>query len=281
MSDFLTRMANSSAARARAARAVESETALLARALASPAPVALTLAARGFDLIAEVKRRAPSAGVLAREGDAGPAGAAARARTYERSGAAIVSVLTEPDSFAGSLADLAAVATAVHVPVLRKDFLVDPYQVLEARAAGASGVLLIVRMLDDGRLADLLDAAARCELFVLLEAFDSDDLARASTAFESARTTRLSLLIGLNTRDLATLATDPDRLQRLRDRFPAGSTTVAESGLCTGSDAQEAARMGYRLALVGSALMRAADPAALVAELLAAGRKEASRCASA
>src|SRR6185369_1970865 len=130
----------------------------------TPMPPALRLSARGFDLIAEIKRRAPSAGLLAREEDAEPAGAARRARRYAQAGAAVVSVLTEPDSFGGSLEDLSAAAAGVEVPVLRKDFLVDPYQALEARAAGASGVLLIVRMLPGARLLELLDAARRCNL---------------------------------------------------------------------------------------------------------------------
>ncbi len=281
MSDFLSSMARSSAARVKTARATESESALLARALRARAPRPVTLDARGFDLIAEIKRKAPSAGVLASAGEAGPEGAATRAAAYERAGAALVSVLTEPDSFDGTIEDLAAVSAAVHVPVLRKDFLVDPYQVLEARAAGASGVLVIVRMLDDAPLGELLDAAARCGLFVLLEAFDADDLARAGVVHEAARSRPGSLMIGLNTRDLATLATDPGRLHRLRDRFPSGSTAVAESGLATAQDARDVARLGYRLALVGSALMRAPDPANRIEAWLAAGREEASRCASA
>ena len=281
MSDFLSRMARGSEARVAAARSLESEAALLARAFTGLRPYPLELGARGFDLIAEVKRKAPSAGTLATAGDAGPAGAAARAVTYARAGAAAVSVLTEPDSFGGSLEDLAAVSAAVHVPVLRKDFLVDPYQVLEARAAGASGVLVIVRMLEDARLGEMLDAAARCGLFVLLEAFDAQDLARAGLALRATQTEPVRVVIGVNTRDLSTLATDRSRLERLRDQLPAGSTAVAESGLETAEDAREVARLGYRLALVGSALMRAPDPAALVEQLLVAGREEAARCASA
>jgi indole-3-glycerol phosphate synthase len=281
MSDFLSRMARASAERVTAARALESESALLARALAAPAPRLLTLHARGFDLIAEIKRQAPSAGTLAQAGDVGPAGAAARATAYARAGAAVVSVLTEPDSFGGTLEDLGAASAATPVPTLRKDFLVDPYQVLEARAAGASGVLVILRMLNDARLAELLDAAGRCGLFVLAEAFDAQDLARACSVLASARPRPARILVGLNTRDLATLACDRTRLRRLRDEFPPGSIAVAESGVATGADAREIARLGYRLALVGSALMRAPDPAALVGDLLAAGREEAARCASA
>lgn len=280
MRDFLAHMAASSAARMAAARARESESALLARALASPAPLPLPLAASGFDLIAEVKRCAPSAGRLARPDDEGPAGAVKRAATYARAGAAAVSILTEPGTFAGSLDDLTTAARVIPVPMLRKDFLVEPYQVLEARAARASGVLVIVRILDDERLSEMLDAAARIELFVLLEAFDEKDLIRAGKALDRVRSSS-QVLVGLNTRDLETLAVDPAKLRRLRPALPPGAIAVAESGIATDDDAREVARLGYRLALVGSALMRARDPGDLAARLLAAGREEVLRCGSA
>lgn len=280
MPDFLSRMVESSTARARAARARESEASQLARALASPLPTALTLDARGFDLIAEVKRRAPSAGTGPLAADDGPALAVARAAAYAWAGVAAISILTEPHAFAGSLEDLAAASRAVRVPTLRKDFLVDPYQVLEARTAGASGVLLILGILDDARLSEMLDAAARTGLFVLLEAFDERDLGRAGNALVTA-SPALRILVGLNARDLATLAVDPSRLERIRAAFPAGATAVAESGLETPDDARTAARLGYRLALVGGALMRATDPRGLAERMIEAGREEAKRCASA
>jgi len=186
--DFLRTMAASSATRVAAARARESEAALRERALAAPPAPALSFDPSGFDLIAEFKRHAPSldprsvAVVPDRPGApelAGPRAAAARARLYVAGGAAAVSVLTEPDRFGGELADLQAVAAAVAVPAMRKDFLVEPYQVYEARAAGAGGVLLILRILDDAQLGAMLDAAAECGLFALVEAFDRRDLERA------------------------------------------------------------------------------------------------------
>ena len=157
---------------------------------------------------------------------------------------------------------------------MRKDFLVEPVQIIEARAAGASGVLLIATMLDDAKLNDMLDCAFDHQLFVLLEAFDEEDLDRTSTFLERPKYQDLAqsgqLLVGVNTRNLRSLAVDPDRLAQLAARLPA-ARCVAESGLLTGQDAASAAELGYHLALVGSALMRSDDPAALVAEMRAAG----------
>jgi indole-3-glycerol phosphate synthase len=181
-------------------------------------------------------------------------------------------VLTEPERFGGSLADLAAVAARMQppgLPAMRKDFLVDPYQVLEARAAGAGGILVIVAMLDDPNVADLIACALEQGLFVLLEAFDERDLDRAARLAEG-RDGRI--LMGLNSRDLRSLAVDPDRLERLAPRFPDGWPKVAESGLENPEDAAGAAAAGYDLALVGSALMRSPDPGALLAAMLDAGR---------
>jgi indole-3-glycerol phosphate synthase len=194
------------------------------------------------------------------------------AETYGDAGASAVSVLTEPERFGGSLADLADVASRMQpsgVPAMRKDFLVDPYQVLEARAAGAGGVLVIVAMLDDPNLADLVACALEQGLFVLLEAFDEPDLERAARLAEGRAG---QILMGLNSRDLRSLAVDPGRLERLATRFPDGWPKVAESGLESPEDAAKAAAAGYDLALVGSALMRSADPGALLAAMLEAGR---------
>ena len=191
-----------------------------------------------------------------------------------RGGVAAVSVLTEPDQFLGTLADLTSASEAVPVPVLRKDFLVDPYQVVEARAAGAGGVLLIVRMLDDARLEELLDAANTMRLFVLLEAFDEDDLARAAEKVVDGTD---NVLLGLNTRNLTTLQVDSGRLERLCHAFPEHTSRVAESGLETVEDIRRVARLGYQMALVGSALMRAAEPAKFAETMIRAGREEAMK----
>jgi indole-3-glycerol phosphate synthase len=267
---FLAQMSAQSAVRVRDARARQSEAALLASCRAAPVPPALRLG--DFGLIAEVKRSSPAEGALAADTDV-----ASRALAYAAAGAAAVSVLTEPSRFGGSLADLGTAACALYphsVPAMRKDFLVDPWQVLEARAAGAGGILLIVAMLDGARLLELLAAAREQALFVLLEAFDEHDLERVAAIAASA-SEGPPLLAGVNTRDLRSLAVDPDRLARLAPRLPAGIPAVAESGLHTPADIATAVRLGYRAALVGTALMRAPDPAALATAMLAAGQAAA------
>ena len=275
MSDFLAAMARSSAARATAARQNESEGALRTRALERPDPPELQLHPLRFDVIAEVKRRAPSTGSLTTDEGTDLSYIARQTDAYVRGGAAAVSVLTEPEEFRGTLDDLAAAARAVPVPVMRKDFIVDPYQILEARAAGAGGVLLILRILDDARLAELLDAASDTKLFVLLEAFDEDDLARAAEAVPAATGRQIQVLVGLNARDLVTLQVDRVRLARLAHAFPAGAPRVAESGIESPDDIRQAAALGCHLALVGSALMKASEPTKLTAAMIQAGRIEA------
>jgi indole-3-glycerol phosphate synthase len=268
MSDFLKTMADAS--RARAERLTAS---VSAAALDRPIhPLRLG----EFDLIAEIKERSPAEGEL--RSAAVPRGE--RVRGYASSGAAAISVLTEPSRFDGELAHLdeaARVASGLGVPVMRKDFLVDARQVIEARVYGASGVLLIAAMLDDKTLAGMLDCALEQQMFVLLEAFDEDDLGRITGLLRIARyadaATSDRLLVGVNTRNLRTLAVDTDRLARLAERLPAGARAVAESGLASGADAGAVAKLGYRLALVGTALMRSPDPAALVAEMLRSGSR--------
>ncbi len=279
--DFLAAMAASSARRAQAARVRESAAALLRHAHAVPVAPPLRLSPAGFDLVAEVKRRTPRGRRLA-----GGRGVASLARAYAAAGAAAVSVLTEPTRFGGALRHLARAAHGLPVPAMRKDFLVDPYPVIEARAAGAGGVLLIARILDDARLADMLGVAKDLGLFVLLEAFDERDLERiAPCATPRGAATTAPVLLGLNARDLATLEIDGTRHERLARSFPAASLRVAESGLDGPADAARAAAAGYTLALAGTALMAADDPTASVAAMLIAGRAAARRsgdaCASA
>lgn len=266
--NFLEQMAAQSAARAEGACAARGAAGMLAACRAAPVPPSLRL--ESFDLIAEVKRSSPSEGVLAADTDV-----VRRALGYGAAGAAAVSVLTEPMRFGGSLEDLRMAADALRplgVPALRKDFLVVPWQVLEARAAGAGGVLLIVAMLEDGVLEEMIATAREHGLFVLLEAFDERDLERAAACLAD-NADGPQLLVGVNSRDLRTLAVDPARLARLAPHLPAGVPAVAESGLQVPADAAEAAALGYRLALVGTALMRSAAPGALAAAMLAAGRR--------
>lgn len=223
-----------------------------------------------FDVIAEIKDRSPAEGEL----DNASYGRSERAGLYADGGAAAISVLTEPSRFSGHLAHVREVVAAVPgTPVMRKDFLVEPAQVLEARAAGASGVLLIVSMLADTKVREMLDCAAEHRMFVLLETFDENDLQRTKNILNSSDLDRAEagqLLFGVNTRNLRTLKVDPDRLQQLADLLPAGKC-VAESGLHSPEDAASVAAYGYSVALVGTALMRSSDPGELVAGMKAAG----------
>ena len=254
MSDFLQEMAALSAERA--ASAVVSSNDL------DKAVVPLQL--DHFDVIAEIKDHSPA------EGDLAPPAydRATQAQQYAAGGAAAISVLTEPSRFLGELQHIEEVVAAVpDTPVMRKDFLVEPVQILEARAAGASGVLLIVTMLSDAKLRSMLDCAQDHDLFVLLESFDENDLSRLANSMNTDDLDRAEsgqLLFGVNSRDLRTLAVDPDRLQNLAQSLPEGRC-VAESGLNTAADAARVAALGYSVVLVGSALMRSDDPAALVA----------------
>jgi indole-3-glycerol phosphate synthase len=270
VSGFLEQMAAASVARVRTAKASVAEATLLERARRTPAPPPLRLAADGFDLIAELKLRSPAAGALG----VADTSVAAYVTACAHAGAAAVSVLTEPTRFDGALTHLsdAARALAPHrVPAMRKDFLVDPYQVLEARVAGAGGVLLILRMLSRETLGALIECARTQGLFVLLEAFDAQDLEHMHEVI-AADAGRSTLLAGVNCRDLATLEVVPERLLELAPLLPRGVPQVAESGVAAAADARRLAVAGYRLLLVGSALMRDQDPAGLARELIDAGR---------
>src|SRR5262245_22781085 len=260
-------MATSSRERVRAARAKESEASLERRALAQPAAPALLL--DDFDVIAELKLRSPAAGGLA----ASDFDARAQLASYARGGAAAVSVLTEPAEFRGDLKDLADAAEMLKPkrPAMRKDFLVDPYQVLEARAAGAGGVLVILAMLDDPSVRALIDCARRCGMFVLIEAFDRADLERLA-AYDAPTSNGPRLLAGVNCRDLRDLQVRFERFAELGPHLPRYLPTVAESGIGSAADVEGVVEAGFRLALVGSSLMRAADPATALAGLVAAGR---------
>ncbi len=208
------------------------------------------------NVIAECKRRSPSRGIL--RADYRPE---AIATAYERNGAAAVSVLTEPTFFDGSLDHLRAVRGAVDIPVLRKDFIVTPYQLLEAAAGGADAVLLIVAALDDAELVALHARAAALGLGVLVEVHDEDELDRASRAGAA--------VVGVNNRNLRTLAVDVEASHRLAGRMPAGAIGVAESGLRTNADLTRLGAAGYRAFLIGETLMTATDPGTALRDLLA------------
>jgi indole-3-glycerol phosphate synthase len=273
--NFLPAMAAASRARVEAARAVLDESELRARALDSAMPPRLQLSSRRFDLIAEVKFRSPASGQL-REGS--ESSVLARVAGYAEAGAAAVSVLTEPSRFDGSMRhlELAVRALAGRIPAMRKDFLVDPYQILETRLAGAGGALLILRMLGEAELAALLECALELKLFVLLEVFDEADIARAAVFVNQYRAAG-QLLVGLNCRDLRTLKVVPGRLEQLARTLPDSVPRVAESGVATAVEAGRIAVAGYELVLVGTALMEALEPLQLVRAMLSAGRNERAR----
>ncbi len=262
--DFLAEMGASSQRRAAAALP---ETELRAMIAARPAPKPIPGSA--FGLIAEIKLASPSEGRIAHaEDDA--ARVVEQARRYSDADASAISVLTEPDAFGGSLELLAAASDAVETPTMRKDFLVDPIQLTEARAFGASGALLIARMLDDSALPRMLDRAASLGLFILLECFDERDCERASDTLIH-RSNTPEVLVGVNTRDLSTLEVREERLAGLVAMLPGDRRRVAESGLRTAEDARNAGAMGYDLALVGTALMRAGDAEELASAMLISG----------
>ena len=269
MSDFLQQMAVSSAERASGIKR-----SFVAADLDQPV---YALELRGFDVIAELKDRSPAVGEL----KTGDGRRSERAVQYVSGGAAAISVLTEPSRFAGSMAHLQEAVAAVSnqpVPVMRKDFLVDPLQILEARAAGASGVLLIAAMLADAELLSMLDCACEQSMFVLLESFDEEDLRRCARLLESEQHLRQAkdhkLLFGINSRNLRTLAVEPGRLQELAPLLPDGVINVAESGLQSTDDAAAAVSSGYAMALIGTALMRSDEPDRLLRDLLSAGRQQ-------
>ena len=206
------------------------------------------------NVIAECKRRSPSRGVLMHDYDP-----VAIARQYERGGAAAISVLTEPTFFDGALEHLTAVRAAVGVPLLRKDFVVDEYQLLEARAAGADAVLLIVAALEQKDLVRLREKATALGLAALVEVHDDEELARAIDS--GAR------LVGVNNRNLRTLAVDVEASDRLAARMPAHVIAVSESGLQTHADLERLAAAGYRAFLIGERFMTDPDPAKAIEEL--------------
>ncbi|MEP7035867.1 MAG: indole-3-glycerol phosphate synthase TrpC [Dermatophilaceae bacterium] len=212
----------------------------------------------GVKVIAEVKRSSPSRGALAVIPD--PAQLAA---DYAAGGASVISVLTEERRFGGSLQDLAAVRAAVDVPLLRKDFVVSPYQLWEARAYGADLVLLIVAALDQGRLVELLEIAQSLGMTALVEVHDEAEAERAVDAG--------SRVIGVNARNLKTLAVDRGTFARLVPQIPEGIVKVAESGVRGPQDVLDYAAAGADAVLVGESLVTGGRPREAVADLLAAG----------
>lgn len=265
MADHLQRFLEGARARVAAACATEPLAELRARApmTAMPPPsLRDALSGPGVAVIAEIKRASPSRGELA-------AGLSAlqQAAMYRAGGAAAISVLTEPDHFRGSLEDLRRVA-ALRVPTLRKDFVVDPYQVWEARTAGAAAVLVIATAVDDAQLSTLLEACAEAEVEALVEVHDTDEAQRAVAAGAD--------LIGINARDLRTFEVDRATFGRVYPTLPRSVVTVDESGITGPDEVRRAADAGADAVLVGEALVTADDPTAAVTALVEAGRAAAT-----
>ncbi len=214
---------------------------------------AIALTQETVALVAEIKRTSPSRGVLSTNTDP-----PLLARTYAANGAAAISVLTDGKFFNGSLQDLQNVREAVDVPVLRKDFVLDEYQVYESRASGADAILLIVRVLTDTQLQDYLELVQSLGMHALVEVHDEEDLERALSAGAS--------IIGINNRNLADFTVDLATTERIAPRIPRENIVVSESGILSRADVERVAGTGARAVLVGEALMRAGDVRAKVRE---------------
>jgi len=227
------------------------------RARGHDRPFSEALVRPGLSLIAEFKRRSPSAGEIS-----SAATVAEQVGAYESGGAAALSVLTDAPHFGGSLEDLRVARAASSLPILRKDFIVDPYQLFEAAVNGADAVLLIVRALADAELREMYEAARGLDLDCLVEVHDGEELERALQIDAD--------VIGINNRNLDEGTVDVSTTYELMPDVPAGKTVVAESGISARSELEELERVGVDAVLIGSALMTAADPEALTRELTGA-----------
>jgi len=217
-------------------------------------PFSEALTRPGLSLIAEFKRRSPSAGEIS-----ATATVDSQVAAYERGGAAAVSVLTDEPHFGGSLEDLRAARSSTSLPIIRKDFIVDPYQLYEAAVNGADAVLLIVRALDDDQLRRLYEEAQALDLDCLVEVHDAPELERALLAGAE--------VVGINNRNLDEMTVDIGTTYELMPDVPAGKTVVAESGISGREELEELDRVGVDAVLIGGSLMSAADPEAKVREL--------------
>lgn len=255
MSDFLDRMMGSSLERLDAARA---RTSLEAQKSKGASQALQVFPEVPFVLIAEIKPVSPA------EGDLGLTAPVQLALDYEAGGASVVSVLTEPSEFGGSLETLADISASVTVPLLRKDFIVDEYQVWEARAHGADGVLAIARMVDAASLRSIVDAVGDAGMFVVLEVFDVGDIDMVASNVEP----HPSVVVGVNSRDLTTLQVRPHAHINLAPMIPPGHRTIAESGITDVAQIGGLVAAGYDGVLVGTTLVRSTDPASMIREMV-------------
>lgn len=256
MANFLSEMEASS--RARLHQASDLRPLAEVRSLAERVEVQ-PLASTDFHLFAEVKPISPAEGPL-NAGDL-----SALASVYETAGATALSVLTEPSRFGGTLVLMEEVSSEVRLPIMRKDFLVDPYQLWEARAFGADGVLVIARLFDSDALGSMVRTANEAGLFVLLEVFDSYDIPLVEVALD----VHPGILVGANSRDLSTLEVRKDAHEQLAGLLPDDAIKIAESGIGTVDRVVALREMGYAGVLVGTSLMRSPDPGEMISRMLA------------
>lgn len=265
MTDILAQIVEHKRTEVAAAQSAVPMEELKARAADTPQPrnfyTALTRPAGKLRVIAEVKKASPSAGLIREDFDP-----VAIARAYELAGAAAISCLTDEKYFQGSLNDLTQIKHAVKLPVLRKDFIIDPYQVVEARAAGADAILLIAECLTEPVMMDLLILAMELKLSVLLEVHDLESLVQVKQhlTFPKAGYT----LLGINNRNLKTMTTDLSHTIDLLDEVPDKSVLVSESGIRTHEDVKELAKHGIHRVLVGEHLMKQPDPGAALTAMM-------------
>ena len=269
--DLLQAIVGATRARVASSQAREARPALERRAMErSPDGAGFVAALSRTDrvnVIAECKRRSPSRGILRAAYE--PAQIAAG---YERAGAAAISVLTEPGFFDGSLGHLESVRAAVRIPLLRKDFIVDDYQLLEARAAGADAILLIVAALSDADLERLAAAADQLGLAALVEVHSAPECERALSCLHGDKS--LSWVIGVNNRNLRTLQVDLEASHLIARALPDDVVAVSESGLKTPDDLRAMTALGYKAFLIGERFMVTPDPGATLAGLLASVKRE-------
>tara|TARA_A100000164_G_C21880929_1_gene760247 strand:+ start:369 stop:1217 length:849 start_codon:yes stop_codon:yes gene_type:complete len=271
-STFLKKMAESSYERVAKAKLIESEFKLSKAAKESIAPPLIYK--NYFNIIAEIKKRSPANGML---------GSAnfdleSQLKSYASAKPLAVSILTESEKFKGSLDDLSVASKIMkeyNIPVMRKDFLVDPYQLLEAKKLGASGALLIASILSDDQLDTLLACAAENDLFILLESFDYHDIEKINKcALDKYINRGCSILSGVNCRNLKNLAIDFERFKELSSLLPEQTIKVAESGIEKKEHVKKIVGLGYSVALIGSILMKSPNPEQLLKDLIKTGRSE-------
>jgi len=267
--NFLEEMASLSMQRLEKNKAKQSEESLL-RACEEIARTSFKEIQSEFVFITEIKKSSPSLGEISQT----EFNLFKQAEVYVNAGTNVISVLTEPTKFSGSLQDLDDVSKAFsNTPTMRKDFLVEPYQISEAFINGASGVLLITAMLDDKMLRMMIDRAIQHQMFVLLESFDEEDLRRSKSIISAYDSLSSNILLGVNCRDLRTLDVSFSRFEELSRLIPKDVICIAESGITEASEIEVVSQLGYSGALIGTSLMQSENPDQLLEEMILASMK--------